>query len=66
MATRLWNMRIERKMKQYGKAVHDFIKGNTINVVDASFSSLLDQYSLKGLLEFCEEKINSKSTYKKN
>lgn len=55
--TRTWNLRIERKMKQYGKAVHDFIRENNINVLDASFSSLLDQYCMKGLVKFCEGKV---------
>ncbi|CEK09314.1 hypothetical protein [Legionella hackeliae] len=58
---RTWNMRIERKMKQYGEAVHVFIKENNIDVLTPSFSSLLDQYSLKGLVQFCEDKLYAKS-----
>ncbi|WED42096.1 hypothetical protein [Legionella cardiaca] len=55
--TRDWNMRIERKMKQLGQAVHDFIIEQNINVLDPSFSRLFDQYNLNGLVQFCEEKI---------
>lgn len=58
--TRQWNMRIERKMKQFGKAVHDFIKDNNINVFEPSFSSLLEEYSLQGLLQFCQKKLDAR------
>lgn len=57
------NMRHERKMKQYGKAVHHFIKDNNIDVLDPSFFSLLDQYRIESLVQFGDERINSTPQY---
>ncbi|WP_392537296.1 hypothetical protein [Legionella sp. 227] len=50
-------------MKQYGKAVHHFIKDNNIDVLDPSFFSLLDQYRIESLVQFCDERINSTPQY---
>ncbi|KTC79431.1 hypothetical protein Lche_1451 [Legionella cherrii] len=57
------NMCHERKMKQYGKAVHNFIKNNNIDLPHPSFFTLLDQYRIQGLVQFCDEQINSKPQY---
>lgn len=53
-----YNIRFERKMNQYGQVVRDFIKDK--NVLDPEFSKLLDQYKIKGLVQFVEEKFEKK------
>jgi hypothetical protein len=56
---RTFNMRAERKMKNYGKAVAAFMDENSI--IDPAFPHLLEQYKMTGLTEFCQEKISPKN-----
>lgn len=56
--TRTFNYRAERKMKQYGTAVVNFIDDK--NLFDPEFINLVDQYKIKGLKQFCEEIIEHK------
>lgn len=59
---RTFNIRAERKMKNYGDSVREFIHDKNIN--DPEFSSLIEQYKINGLIQFCEEKIEEKTDQK--
>lgn len=59
---RTLNLRAERKMKQYGEAVANFLKDK--NVLDPAFNQLIDQYKIKGLTEFFKAKMRVSPSFK--
>ncbi|MBA2651144.1 MAG: hypothetical protein H0U73_02565 [Tatlockia sp.] len=54
---RTFNIRAERKMQNYGDSVRDFIQDKNIN--DPEFSSIIEQYKINGLIQFCEDKMEN-------
>ncbi len=50
-----FNIRTERKMKQYKKSVGDFIKDK--NILTPEFSNVIDNYKIGGLIKFCNDNI---------
>ena len=59
---RTFNLRAERKMKEYQLTVSEFIKDK--DILGPEFSNLLSQFNIKGLKQFCEEKIDQKKDQK--
>lgn len=57
--TLMFNLRTDRKLTKYEEDVREFIKDK--DIISPEFSTLLDQYKIKGLVQFCEKQCEKKT-----
>lgn len=58
-----FNLRAQRKMKQFGQAVINFLKDK--NILSADFENLIDKYKMPGLKQFCDQQIRPSKRIKR-
>jgi hypothetical protein len=56
-----YNLRAKRKMKKYQATLTNYLEDR--NVIDPNFSVIINQYKIKGLMEFCDKKIKHQKKY---